>query len=147
MIASLVQRLGYVGRLSLDALIVGEDFSSADLHWIECNGRWGGVSIPMTLAARLGVDLQAHNCVIVQRPVAGLALPDFDVLIEQLGSSIYRPGAKEGVVFTEPVGPGERGVSFFAVAASTSRSQELALEVIDQITALATTPHQVEAMQ
>jgi hypothetical protein len=141
MIASLVQRLGYVGRLSLDALIVGEDFLSADLHWIECNGRWGGVSIPMTLATRMGVDLQAHNLVIVQRPVAGLALPAFDALIDQLGSSLYRPGAKEGVVFTEPTGPGERGISFFAVAASTSRSQELAIEVIDTITANSATRH------
>ena len=43
--------------MSLDALLTGQDMSNAELHWIECNGRWGGVSIPMTAARNLpGID-------------------------------------------------------------------------------------------
>jgi pre ATP-grasp domain-containing protein len=53
MIAMLFQELGYFGRCSLDAILVGNDLTSARLHWVECNGRWGGVSIPLSLAHRL----------------------------------------------------------------------------------------------
>ena len=50
------QRLGYFGRCSLDSILVGESEERARLHWVECNGRWGGTSIPMTLANRLVGD-------------------------------------------------------------------------------------------
>jgi hypothetical protein len=43
----LFQELGYFGRCSFDAILVGETLTSADLHWVECNGRWGGTSIQM----------------------------------------------------------------------------------------------------
>src|SRR5690606_17302709 len=52
-LGGLLQALGYVGRCSLDAILVGDDPHGATPHWIECNGRWGGMSIPMTLANRL----------------------------------------------------------------------------------------------
>jgi hypothetical protein len=53
-IGLLFQYLGYFGRCSVDALLVGADFDEASLRWIECNGRWGGVSIPLSTALRLG---------------------------------------------------------------------------------------------
>jgi len=52
-IAILLQGLGYVGRLSLDAVLLGDQSKVVDIHWIEANARWGGVSIPMTLAHKL----------------------------------------------------------------------------------------------
>lgn len=60
-IATLLQGLGYVGRLSLDAVLLGDQSKGVDIHWIEANARWGGVSIPMTLAHKLeqaGASLQ-----------------------------------------------------------------------------------------
>lgn len=48
-VAAALQELGYVGRCSFDFLVVGED----TLRFTECNGRWGGTSIPMSLVNRL----------------------------------------------------------------------------------------------
>jgi len=55
-IAFVLQHLGYVGRLSLDALLL-DGAHGPILHWIEANARWGGVSIPMTIAHRLQRDV------------------------------------------------------------------------------------------
>ncbi|MGO9174265.1 MAG: hypothetical protein ACLP7P_20190 [Rhodomicrobium sp.] len=51
-LAPALQLLGNFGRCSLGTLLVGQTLDSAVLHWIECNGRWGGVSIPMTIVNR-----------------------------------------------------------------------------------------------
>jgi hypothetical protein len=53
MLGRLYQRLGYVGRCSFDMLLVGKSLSSSRVKFIECNGRWGGTSLPMTLVHRL----------------------------------------------------------------------------------------------
>jgi hypothetical protein len=48
----LFQLLGYVGRCSFDLLLVGDSLSGSRLKIIECNGRWGGTSGPMSLMNR-----------------------------------------------------------------------------------------------
>ncbi|GAB4356441.1 MAG: hypothetical protein Kow0026_16220 [Oricola sp.] len=48
------QRLGYFGRCSFDAVVSGTCPGDAQVHWIECNARWGGVSIPMSFANNSG---------------------------------------------------------------------------------------------
>lgn len=53
MLGQLFQELGYFGRCSFDAVLSGSSWHNAAVHWIECNGRWGGVSIPMSLVNRL----------------------------------------------------------------------------------------------
>lgn len=52
-LCELFQLLGYIGRCSFDTIIVGQSAERARVEFIECNGRWGGTSIPMTLANRL----------------------------------------------------------------------------------------------
>ena len=52
-IALVLQHTGYFGRLSFDALLTTRKSGSTETKWIECNGRWGGVSLPMTLGNRL----------------------------------------------------------------------------------------------
>lgn len=49
----LFQHLGYVGRCSFDFLVVGDQHDAAKLEFLECNGRWGGTSTPMSLMNRL----------------------------------------------------------------------------------------------
>ncbi len=66
-LATLLQYCGYFGRCSFDSVITGESYESAELHWIECNARWGGVSIPMTVINRLIGDWAAGSFVVVQR--------------------------------------------------------------------------------
>ena len=48
LLARLFQRMGYVGRCSFDLLLVGRAAESPQVQFIECNGRWGGTSAPMT---------------------------------------------------------------------------------------------------
>lgn len=67
LLGALFQRLGYFGRCSFDAIVVGTHLERAVLHWIECNGRWGGVSLPVTLASRLFGDWRRRPFVIVER--------------------------------------------------------------------------------
>ena len=65
-IATLFQSLGYVGRLSLDAVILSDRDSPENIHWIEANARWGGVSIPLTLANKLNRWQPSYQLVITQ---------------------------------------------------------------------------------
>jgi hypothetical protein len=108
-IATLFQHLGYFGQCSFDAVIAGRDYSNAVLHWLECNGRWGGVSIPMTLANRLSGNGRRSNFVVVQRDKASFPPCEFSAALNRLGSNLYRTGQNiEGVVLLSPLGI-ERG--------------------------------------
>ena len=66
LLSTLFQELGYFGQCSFDAIIAGPDLDRAQLHWLECNGRWGGVSIPLVMANRLNGSWQERPLVIVQ---------------------------------------------------------------------------------
>lgn len=99
----LFQELGYFGRCSFDAILTGDDLDSASLHWIECNGRWGGTSIPMTLANRLVGDWHRRPFVVVQRSQPPGPPQNFATLVACLTDKLFRPGqSAEGVVFLLP---------------------------------------------
>ena len=55
LLAVLFQRLGYVGRCSFDLILVGPSIDAGRIEFVECNARWGGTSIPMTLMNRLQI--------------------------------------------------------------------------------------------
>lgn len=48
-----LQELGYVGRCSFDHLVEGDPHGAFRVLFTECNGRWGGTSMPMSLIDRL----------------------------------------------------------------------------------------------
>lgn len=99
----LFQELGYFGRCSFDAILIGDDLDSAVLHWIECNGRWGGTSIPMTLANRLLGDWRRRPFVVVQQSHPHGPPQDFAALVARLSDNLFRPGqSADGVVFLLP---------------------------------------------
>lgn len=115
-LAALLQALGYYGRCSLDAILVGENLGDAILHWVECNGRWGGTSIPMTVVNRLVGDWMKRPFVTVQR--AGLELPrrPFEWLLDALHDDLFGVEHDEaGVVLLAP-GGFESGSGFHFVA-------------------------------
>ncbi len=94
----LFQRLGYYGRCSFDSILVGRNYERATLHWVECNGRWGGVSIPMTLANRLLGDWRTAWPVIIEgytmaKPARGLGAVLTD--LSDKHSTITKASAKE----------------------------------------------------
>ena len=99
------QRLGYVGRCSLDAILVGErldDLEETAIHWIECNGRWGGTSIPMTLVNRLVGDWAAAPFVVLQKECRYRPPGTFTSFLEGTRERLYLPGRKRGVLFFAP---------------------------------------------
>lgn len=53
LLARLFQELGYLGRCSFDFLLEGDAIPSSRTLILECNGRWGGTSLPMTMMNRI----------------------------------------------------------------------------------------------
>jgi len=104
-LALLFQNLGYFGRCSFDSVIAGDDYANATLHWIECNGRWGGVSLPMTFMNRLFSPDTQPAYIVVQRADLAFKANPFEEAVRNLGALVYRPdGPPEGIVFLAPKG-------------------------------------------
>ncbi len=112
MLGGLLQNLGYFGRCSFDAILVGRREASAQLHWIECNGRWGGTSIPMTLANRLVGDWRQRPFVIIERDDLRGPGRGAGAFLESIEDELFIPGQREsGAVLLSP-GQVERGTGF-----------------------------------
>ena len=121
-IACLFQELGYFGRCSLDAVLL----DSGALHWIECNGRWGGVSIPMTLINRLLGGWQNWAFMIVHR--TGLRIPprSFAEVMSQLRDRLFRYGGPpQGAVLLTADGI-EAGTGFHFLVLGDTGTEVLA---------------------
>jgi hypothetical protein len=133
--AFLFQQLGYFGRCSLDVVVVGEKWDDASLHWIECNGRWGGTSLPMTIANRLVPDWDQGTTLIVQRPMQFDATLTFARVVEQLDSELLHVGQKEkGVVFLSPGGIEDgTGLNFLVFADTDAEADAYCQTVMDAV--------------
>ncbi len=114
----LFQMLGWYGRCSLDTILVGDDPATARLHWVECNGRWGGTSIPMTLVNRLVGYWQEHPFVTAGNLLAG-SDRRFDELHRAARSRLFDRDERRGIVFLSP-GPGETRNGFAALSIGRS---------------------------
>src|SRR5947209_3300769 len=90
-LAMLFQALGYVGRCSFDAVLAGHDLASAAVHWVDANGRWGGVSIALTAANRLVGDWQRRPFVIVQRSGLHMEPRALPAVLDDLGPLAFKP--------------------------------------------------------
>ncbi|MGI9414254.1 MAG: hypothetical protein ACR2PM_11330 [Hyphomicrobiales bacterium] len=127
-LAALFQLVGYFGRCSFDAIIAGTDYADAEAHWIECNGRWGGVSLPMTFINRIADDPLLVEPVIVQREETGMPARNFGDAVELLRPWHYQPRrSREGVILLTPTGIERgRGIHFLALAPTLDRARGLA---------------------
>lgn len=127
-LGTLFQELGYFGRCSFDAILVGDTPSDWQLHWIECNGRWGGVSIPMTLTNRLSGDRPRRPFMVVDRSGLAGAVRDISAYLDALDDLLLVPSRREtGIIFLTP-GRIEAGTGFdlMAVGESTVAAEALA---------------------
>jgi hypothetical protein len=121
-LATLFQGLGYFGRCSFDAVLIGRDERYTELHWVECNGRWGGVSIPMTLANRLTGDWTRTPPVIIERVALHGRRHPLQELLDGLRDELYRAGGPgHGLVILSP-GRIEQGTGFEALVLDRSVS-------------------------
>jgi hypothetical protein len=104
LLAELFQRLGYVGRCSFDLVLVGEDLESCRSEFIECNGRWGGTSLPMTLMNRLFGDWASQPFAIrVFHHISGLEKVSFRRLLDHFQDDLFDVRTKAGsLVFHNP---------------------------------------------
>lgn len=89
MLATLYQRLGYLGRCSFDLIIIGKSLGDCTLEMIECNGRWGGTSLPMTLMNRLFGDWSRHHFVIQTLHLPGLEKLSLNQVLELLADDLF----------------------------------------------------------
>jgi hypothetical protein len=88
-LCELFQLLGYVGRCSFDTIMVGPTAQTAKIEFLECNGRWGGTSLPMTLANRLFGNWRSRPYTSREIVVPGLKRYHFSDLTRQLKQELY----------------------------------------------------------
>lgn len=129
MLASLWQMLGYFGRCSFDAILCGTTQADTTIRWIECNGRWGGASVPMTLANRLTGNWarQVFRTVHLRGPLEG-ALSDIGALFRQLDDVLFvRDRRETGIIFVVPTRTRRgAGANLLLLAASPEEAARLA---------------------
>ncbi len=103
-IGRVLQYLGYFGRCSLDAIVVGADADGPQLHWVECNGRWGGVSLPLSLNRRLDrAASKPMEFVVLEEAHQRLPARAMRSVIDSLEPWLYRSGLRdEGAVLLSP---------------------------------------------
>lgn len=140
-ISCLFQDLGYVGRCSFDAILVGSSLAGASLHWVECNGRWGGVSIPVTLVNRIFGDWRQRSFVIIEESHLKGSPQKFDSVLEVLSGELFRRNTSPvGAVILSP-GRIETGSGYeclvFGVdpADARQRAQRVAGKLVASISA------------
>lgn len=103
LLAALFQRLGYIGRCSFDLLLVGSSLEASNLEFIECNGRWGGASTPMTLVNRLFGDWKRQPYAFKICPIDNTRFPTFSHLRDHLADELYdRRTGKGSLILSLP---------------------------------------------
>ncbi len=89
LLGRLFQRLGYVGRCSFDLLLIGDDRKTARHEFLECNGRWGGTSMPMLLMNRVQGDWSNRPYLFQSLIMPGLDRIPFAQLVQALDDLLY----------------------------------------------------------
>ena len=135
MIGFLFQELGYFGRCSLDAIISVDGGGRSKVQWIECNGRWGGVSLPMTLAHRILPADGAGGMVVMQPTGAEVNIHPLAETLSRLGDLLFRKGSSgKGIVLTSPPAPtGDSRMSMLALASEQIVAAEIAMQAIERL--------------
>lgn len=97
------QQLGYFGRCSFDAVLIEHGDAENRLHWVECNGRWGGVSIPMTLASRLLGDWTRAGMAILDQQRAAQPTVSTEEFVDLFYGVLFKAGSRsEGAILLSP---------------------------------------------
>jgi hypothetical protein len=103
LLALLYQHLGYVGRCSFDMILVGESLAASRLQFVECNGRWGGTSIPMMLMNRIFGDWNTRPYAAQEWVVEGLSRLRFAEVLDHFADDLFDVRSGEGhVIFYNP---------------------------------------------
>ncbi|MBW4706209.1 hypothetical protein KX928_00250 [Roseobacter sp. YSTF-M11] len=133
-LAAVFQQLGYYGRCSLDAVICRSPRAAPTIHWIECNARWGGVSIPMTVARQLGDSRTRRAISIAQEvmPDRHMTTRDQLLLLQDLLLRVDRQTT--GIVILSPP-DSSRGLAanLFAIAETQRAAADLLRDAMHRL--------------
>ena len=124
-VATALQELGYVGRCSFDFIVLDDERA----RFTECNGRWGGTSIPMSLVDRLvpGNRPPYRAQDYVSESLSGWSFKEVRARLE---SDLYDPVRGQGRFVLYNVGPLSASGKLDVIAlGKTQQRAEAALEV------------------
>jgi hypothetical protein len=118
LVGRLFQLLGYVGRCSFDLILIGEALDACRVEFVECNGRWGGTSLPMTLMNRLFGDWQRQPYAFRENRTPGLETIEFPELLAHFRPEIFEPATGRGRwIFLNPSSlPTPHGIDVIALS-------------------------------
>lgn len=133
--ACLFQKLGYYGRCSFDAIISHTPGARRSLHWIECNARWGGVSIPLTLANNLQPSHPHCGFVVVQQALGNSTFFSTEQVIKLLDGLLYdRHKSSSGLILLSPPRQDmEMRINFLAIADDQKTAENMADTAIKRL--------------
>ncbi len=129
LLGRLFQRLGYVGRCSFDLLLVGDRVEDSRLEFVECNGRWGGTSIPMTLMNRLFGDWTTQPYATKICKVDGLDRFSFGELLNLLKEDLFNAQTMDGriILFNPGRLAAQSAIDLIAMGKTISDAEKSAL--------------------
>jgi hypothetical protein len=126
-LATLFQQLGYFGRCSYDALVTGSKNDARTVYWIECNARWGGVSVPMSLVNRLVAGGDHPEFAIVQNDKETFRKLQFADALREFEGIAPQPNLSSGILFLSPnLMDSGTGCHFLSFGPDTKTAAELA---------------------
>jgi hypothetical protein len=132
-----LQHMGYFGPCSLDAVLKDTPSGRAEVHWIECNGRWSGVSIPLAVARWLCGGCLPDGLTIVHERLNAARGLETDQALDRLRPLLFQHGSSaEGLVILAPPGPGPKPLfNCMAIAGHQSQADALAQSAIHALEA------------
>lgn len=127
LLTTVFQHLGYVGRCSFDFILLGKSLDHAHVEYIECNGRWGGTSAPMTLVNTLLGNYSNQRTFETGRRFDP-SFPDmtFSGIARQMGEELYdaRTGKGNTVLFNPARAAIRSEIEFVRWTTKAGKNQE-----------------------
>jgi hypothetical protein len=125
LIGSLFQQLGYVGRCSFDMLVLGEELANGQLKFIECNGRWGGTSGPMSLMNRWFDDWTKQPYSTRKCHIPGIERLAFSDLLEAFRNDLFQVDRQTGwLAFLDASGLHSSSINVLALGDDIVQAQQ-----------------------
>jgi hypothetical protein len=137
-VATVLQHLGYYGRCSFDAVICNHDDDPNTIHWIECNGRWSGVSIPLAILHSIVPDHDVLGFMVTQSPLPAVTVTASQAVNALHGELYHHATSANGVFLLSPP-PSANGsvanmLSFGNSQAVADRSGRAAIQRLKELT-------------
>ncbi len=124
-IADVLTRIGYFGFCSLDAVLRVNE-GQYEIHWIECNGRWGGVSIPLCAAELIAGGTVPPGLVVLQETRADGPALTMAAIQRRLHPLLLRAGGVPSglVILSPPALRNGLSINLLSLAESQSEAED-----------------------